>query len=288
MFGLTVRELHGVLDEPPFLDRILTGGPNDARVPEPPLDLRDYVELSLMSGFPQPALSLSRTGRTRWLDSYVTQLITRDVALLDGGRDPDRLRRYLEVLALGTAGIVEEKTLYEGAGITRKTGQAYERLLRDLFVLDLVPAWAPNRLKRLVRRPKRYLVDPGLVVGLLRLDSTAVMRDGDLLGRLLDTFVAAQLRAELPLSSRLPRLYHLRTEQGRQEVDLLAEFGAHEVVGVEVEASAAPDRASARHLIWLRELLGERFGAGVVFHTGPRAYELDERIYAVPIGALWA
>ena len=71
------------------------------------------------------------------------------------------------------------------------------------------------------------------------------------------------------------------------EVDLVAEQSAGRVVGIEVKASAAPRIEDARHLIWLRDRLGDRFVAGVVLHTGPRVYRLGERILAVPICALW-
>ncbi|HWR46067.1 MAG TPA: AAA family ATPase [Pseudonocardiaceae bacterium] len=63
--------------------------------------------------------------------------------------------------ALNTAGVVPLATLHEVAEIDRKTAEAYEGLLRDLSVIDTVPAWSTNRLKRLVRSPRRYLVDPG-------------------------------------------------------------------------------------------------------------------------------
>ena len=113
------------------------------------------------------------------------------------------------------------------------------------------------------------------------------MRDGDLLGRILGTFVASQLRAELPVASKRPRLFHARSQQGRNEVDLLAELSASRVVGIEVKASASPTTKDARHLAWLQDGLGDRFICGVVLHTGPRAYELAESITAVPICALW-
>lgn len=122
---------------------------------------------------------------------------------------------------------------------------------------------------------------------MLRLDVSGVLRDGDVLGRLIDTFVAAHLRAELSVAKSRPRLYNLRQQQGRHEVDLVAEQAAGRVVGIEVKASAAPTIEDARHLIWLRERVGERFVAGVVLHTGPRVYRLGERILAVPICALW-
>lgn len=59
------------------------------------------------------------------------------------------------------------------------------------------------------------------------------------------------------------------------------------VVAIEVKAAAAPTVADAKHLAWLRDRLGDRFLAGVVFHTGPRLYRLGERIVAAPIAALW-
>jgi hypothetical protein len=153
--------------------------------------------------------------------------------------------------------------------------------------VESVPAWTSNRLKRLVLSPKRYVVDPALIGATLRLDAGGVLRDGAVLGRLLDTFVAAQLRAETAVSSVRPRLYHLRQQQGRHEVDLVAELAGQRLVGIEVKATAGPVADDAKHLAWLRDMLGERFVAGVVFHTGPRLYRLGERIVAAPIATLW-
>jgi hypothetical protein len=56
----------------------------------------------------------------------------------------------------------------------------------------------------------------------LRVDAGAVLRDGDILGRILDTFVLSQLRAELAVTQSRPRLYHLREEHGRHEIDIVA------------------------------------------------------------------
>ena len=286
LYGMTIREQLGAMDGPTLLDRIVAG--DEPAAPAELPDLRDYVELALRSGFPEPALRLSSEARQRWLESYVDQVLTRDVALVDGIRDPARLRRYAEAFALNSAGVVDERTLLDAAGVSRSTATAYERLLVNLLLIELVPAWTTSRLRRLVLSPKRYLVDPALLAGLVRVDVAAVMRDGDLLGRLLDTFVVAQIRGELALSAARPRLYHLRQEQGRHEIDLLAELGAERVVAFEVKATAAPAADDARHLGWLRDRLGDRFVAGVVFHTGPRPFRLGDRIAALPICAFWA
>ncbi len=286
MFGLTMRELSSSASGLGFIDALATGDLDMLTPPTPTMDLPGYVEIALRGGFPDVVLRLHDTERTAWLDSYLDQLLTRDAASISG-RDPARLARYFEALALNSAGLVEDKTLYEAADIDRKTAVAYERLLINLLVLDIVPTWLTNRLSRLVKSPKRYIVDPSLIGAALRLDVRAVMHDGDLLGRLLDTFVASQIRPEAALNSKRPRLYHLRDKNGRHEIDLLAELGADRVVAIEVKATAAPNRSDARHLTWLREQLGDRFLAGAILHTGPRSFALDTQIFAVPIAAIW-
>jgi predicted AAA+ superfamily ATPase len=285
MFPLTVAERLG---RPcaPLLDRIRAGAP--LRPAAEAVDVRGYVELALASGFPEATFAASAPARRRWLASYVDQLLTRDASGIGEERDPARLRKYFEAYALNTAGIVADKTLHDAAGINRKTALAYERLLTNLLVVETLPAWSSNRLKRLALAPKRHVVDPGLLAGALGLDGAAVMAEGDLLGRVLDSFVAAHLRAEAVIAESRPRLYHLRTEQGRHDVDVLVEVGVGRVLAFEVKATSAPDVPAAVHLAWLRDHLGDRFLAGVVLHTGPRSYALDDRITAAPISTLWA
>lgn len=287
MFGLSERELAGRISGPTFLEKLCAGDLDAFTLPSDPPDLRGYIELALRGGYPEPALRLSGDAHETWLAGYLEQLLTRDAEGIAGHRDPLRLRRYFEVTALSTAGQPDHKTLYDAATINRKTAIAYDTLLTNLFVLELVPAWASNRLNRLIKTPKRYLVDPALAGAALGLDPTAVLRDGDLLGRLIDSFAVAQIRPELELTSRPPRLYHLRDKQGRHEIDLIAEIAAGDILAIEIKATAAPSRQDARHLEWLQNELGDRFVAGAVLHTGPSPLRLAERILAVPICALW-
>jgi predicted AAA+ superfamily ATPase len=288
MYGLTEREITGDAAAAPLLDRLAAHGVAALSVPDTSPSLNDYLTRALRGGFPESVLASSERLRRHWLRAYVDQLITRDVETVEAGRDPARLRRYLHVICLNTAGVVDAKTLYDSAGVNRKTALAYDRLLGNLLVVDAVPAWWTNRLKRLVQTPKRYVIDPGVVGAVLRLDVPGVRRDGNLLGRLLDTFVMAQLRAEASISEAEPSLYHLRSEQGRHEVDIVVEYGDGRVFGLEIKATSGPSLNDAKHLQWLRNELGDRFIGGAVLHSGPRKYPLTERIVAAPICALWA
>jgi uncharacterized protein len=96
-----------------------------------------------------------------------------------------------------------------------------------------------------------------------------------------------QLRAECAVSEHSPRLFHVRDANGRHEVDILIEFEDGRVIAVEVKADSAPGPDAARHLRWLRDGVGSRFALGVVLHTGPRPFRLDDSIIALPICALW-
>jgi predicted AAA+ superfamily ATPase len=288
LFGLSQRELVGAAEERSLVDRLFGGDVDTFPMPAEVPDLRDYVELALRGGFPDVALQPSVRLRIRWLRGYLGQVVERDASSIGGDRDPRRLRRYLQAIGANTAGTPDHKTLYDAADISRPTALAYDALLEALFVTEQIPAWSTNRLARLTRAPKRYLVEPALLGVLTGLESRGALRDVDVLGRLLDTYVVAQLRAEMDACDPPVTMFHLRLEHGRREADLLLEASDGRIVAIEVKAAAAPTREMARHLIWLRDQLGDIMVGGVLFHTGPRPFSLEERILALPIWALWA
>lgn len=288
MYGLTEREIEGHAAATSIIDRIGAIGVDALTAPTVALTLDGYLQRAVRGGFPDAVIASSETMRRRWLTAYVEQLLRRDVDMADPGRDPVRLDRYLRAICANSAGVVADSAILESAGINRETASSYGRLLTNLFAIEEVPAWWTNRLKRLVQLRKRYVVDTGVLAAVLGVTARSIRSHGDLLGRVLDTFVMAQLRAEAAVSEAQPGLFHLRTQAGRHEIDILLEFGGGEVFGIEVKASGAPGRRDAVHLEWLREQLGSAFIGGAVLHTGPRRYPLAERIVAAPVSSLWS
>lgn len=284
MFPMTVGERLGSM-QTPLIERVVRGDHINTPLSTP--NIVEYLELALSGGFPEPATRLTGASRQRWIEGYVSQSVARDAPGI-GRRDVVNLRRYLEACALHTGGIVDQISIARDAGVDRKTGADYDDLLQRLMLIDSTPAWTTNRLKRLIRTPKRFLVDASLLNGLFGLTPEAVLRDGKMLGRVIETFVMSQLRAEQVASPSRPRLYHFRQHDGRREIDVIAEVGAHAIVAIEVKAGAAPTASDARHLTWLRDELGDRFLAGVLLHTGQSTFELGDRLLATPISSLWA
>lgn len=117
------------------------------------------------------------------------------------------------------------------------------------------------------------------------------------LPRLADARLGALLR-ELPaVMVTGPRAAGKTTSAGRLASEVLrldepavaaAVRADPDAAGVEVKAGAAPDPRDARHLAWLRDELEEQFVCGIVLHTGPKPFEIGDRLWALPICALWA
>ena len=291
MWGLAQREVLGPLRVRPttFFDTIADTCDKalDIALPADVPDIAGYVDLLLTSGFPEAIARSSTRTRSLWLESYVDHIVGRDVDLVGEVRDAARLRRYLGVLAANSAGIPAMQSLAMSASVNRETAQRFDGFLERLFVTEQVPAWASSRLSRLAATTKRYLCEPALAAPLLGLERRSIIRDADIAGRMIDSFVAAQLRPELQLGSMPVSMFHIR-QGGRREIDIVLERRDGALVALEIKAGADVNLHDARHLVWLRDQLDtDRFRVGVVLHTGRHIRRLDTRIWAVPICSLW-
>ena len=288
--GLVGRERFGSAAKASLFDRWDDADERFTVPPDPP-DLRRYIEIATDSGFPEALALSSGRQRRRWLRAYGDEIAHSDLHGLapSTGRRKDsrRFATYLESCALNTAGIASQTDLSRQAGVDARTAAGYDEALHSLGIVDSLPAWGSNRRNRLyVERAKRHFEDAGLAAAVAGLTPDDVYAESDLRGRMIDTFVTAQLRAEADAADST-RLFHLRTRRGEHEIHVVAEAGRR-LIGFEIKAGGAPSRRDARHLIWFRDqIAGDRFAGGAVLHTGPHRYEIDDRIEAVPIAALW-
>ena len=281
------RELTGGSTSASPIDALFEGRTDDLVLPSGVPTVSDYIDFALAGGFPALVNRGSARFRADWLAAYIDQSVMRDTGLAGLDRDPVKLRRYLLAIAANSSGAVLHKTLYDAASINRLTATSYDTVLELLHLTEQLPAWSTNQLTRVAQTSKRYIVEPALIGALLNIDRRAVLRNADLTGRLIDTFVMAQLRPELVIADARPRAFHLRDRDGDHEIDLLLEGPGGQIVAIEIKSEAAPDLASARHLIWLRDRLADQFTLGVVLHTGPKPFRLADRIVALPICMMW-
>jgi predicted AAA+ superfamily ATPase len=111
-------------------------------------------------------------------------------------------------------------------------------------------------------------------------------RDRPLLGQLLETFVAQELRRQGSWHEDEIRFHHFRDKDG-VEVDLVLERGARQIAGVEVKAAATVTAADFRGLRKLEQAAGQRFAGGVVLYDGEASASFGDKLHAVALGDLF-
>lgn len=269
-----------------FVDRLFAADLDAGQLTGAPT-VFDYLPMAVSGGFPE-AMEQPDDLRTAWFAGYVDQLVGRDLPEIAPVREPQKVAEVLRAAALSTAGIPTKQTLARAAGVDHRTLDRYLDLLVEVGIVDRLPAWNGNRLSRMSKAPKIHLTDTGLALHLVGADTDSLLDDGDLRGRILETFVTAQLRPLLRMGRYPVTAHHLRDSDNRHEVDLMLESSRGRIVGIEVKAAADVTPRDARHLAWLRDQIGESFRCGVVFHTGDLTYQISDHIWAAPIAAIWS
>ena len=264
-----------------------------------PLGLADYTEEIVRSGFPAIRQLRGRALRAR-LQGYINRIIDRDFKdeLGEIVRRPDTLRRWMAAYAAATASTTSLEKIRDAASHNQATPAkttvlAYRDALTRLFLLDPVDGWTPSHshLKRLTQNAKHHLADPALAVSLLGLTEKkllageggldAIPRDGAFLGALFESLTTLSVRVFAQAAEA--DVFHLRTQDGRREVDLIIEGRAGEIIALEVKLSATVDDDDVKHLRWLGEAIGDRLQAAVVITTGAHAYRRKDGICVVPL-----
>ena len=285
LWPLSQDELGG--REGRFVDALFST-PFSPRSPPSPTDGADssVIRRALVGGFPEPLGRAKAHRRAAWFRSYAVTVLQREVRSLAQIDDLSAFPRLLALLAARAGGLLNTAELSRASGIPRTTLDRYLGLLRTTFLLSFLPAWSTNLGKRLVRSPKQYLVDTGLLAALTGLSEDRVQAHAELRGPLVESFVFGELSKQITWSRSAPTLHHFRTHAG-SEVDFLLEAPTGEVVGVEVKARRSVRSGDFRSLRGLRKDVPHRFRRGVVLYDGEEALSFGEDLYAVPISSLW-
>lgn len=249
-----------------------------------------YVERVLSGGFPRALLSRSSVDRTRVFDSYIGQSLDYGRTTVSNVRQPVDMRRLLLRYGAQTGQLLNIAKAARDIGITTRTAENYTRLLELLFFVSRLPAWKKTDSGP-VSRPKLHLVDSGVASRILRLTAERATGADPLFqtsfGRLLETFVVGEIHKSISWLNEPFETGYWRTKGGT-EVDLVVEhLNTGTVIGIEVKSAARVSQADIKGLRLLRDELGPRFHAGIVFYTGDMPYQRSEDIYAVPIDKLW-
>lgn len=268
---------------PDFLERLfITGfmaGPAGRRLG------KALTERVAGGGFPAALARAGHRRRTAWYRDYADTMIQRDIRDLARISALEALPRLLALAAGQTACLVNVSELAAPFQISRQTIREYLTLLSRIFLLDELPPWYNNRLKRLVKTPKLHMGDTGLACALLGLNADTLWADRSVYGRILETFVYQELRRHASWQEVAITFYHFR-DKDQVEVDVVLE-SERAVAGVEVKAASTVTNDDFKGLRKLKDAVQKNFAAGVVLYDGDAVAGFGDRLYAVPISQLW-
>lgn len=244
-----------------------------------------YIERLVRGGFPG-AIGRPAPRRARFLDSYVGDLVNRDVVQLSEIQRGPEMHTLIEVLAGRSGQTLAAGSLATRIGLPRDTVARYLRLLEEVFLIKRIPAWARNINTRATAAPKLAFVDSGIAANLLDQDAASLRRPDAPLGALMEGFVAMEIARQLTWSHTRARLSHYRTRDG-VEVDLVLEDRRRRVIAIEVKAASTVRTEDFRGIRHLAERLGDDLVVGIVLYAGAQTLPFGNRLRAIPISALW-
>lgn len=173
-----------------------------------------------------------------WLRSYVATYIERDVRTVSNVGDLPTFQRFVELCAGRTAQLVNYSSLADDCGVSQPTARTWLGILETGFLTFRLPAFHANLRKRLVKMPRLYFYDTGLVCWLLGIRSPEQLRTHPLRGPIFETWVVSEIAKYRTHLGKTGGLFFYRDSNGA-EVDLIIEHPSH-ITLVEAKASATP------------------------------------------------
>jgi predicted AAA+ superfamily ATPase len=216
----------------------------------------------LRGGFPNSLFTPSDNQSLRWRRNLISTYLERDLPSLGYNIDSRVLGRLWTMIAADQGQVLNASRLGEALGVSHHTVKSWMDALESAFVLRQLPPYLPNTRKRLVKSPKVYVRDSGILHALLDVENFDDLMGRSIVGNSWEGLVVENILEELPDW----KASYYRTQDGA-ELDLILEKGARRVA-VEAKASVAPNLTRG-------------------FYTALQDLEIQESYIAAPVSESW-
>lgn len=235
-------------------------------------------ELWVRGGFPESLLAADATHSLRWRQNFIRTYLERDIPQFGPRIPAETLRRFWGMLAHLQGGLLNTAQLARNLGVDTKTAAGYLDLLVDLLLVRRLPPWHANLGKRLVKSPKVYVRDSGLVHALLNIPDKETLLAHPVVGQSWEGFVIENL---LVCVANKAQGFFYRTSGGA-EIDLLLAWPDGSVWAIEIKRSLSPKIERGFHAACTDLLPTKKF----VVYPGAERYRLASDIEAISLQGL--
>lgn len=273
----TLSECEILGHQPTFLTKLLSREAPSTQETR----LRGHLLQRIVVGcFPEPLQRSSERRSTAWYQQYVSTLIQRDIQDLTHIDHPDLMTKLLNLTVFYAGRSVNLTELGSKLGLDRLTIKKYMALLEQLFLVEQLSAWHSNEYKRLVKKPKLYSIDTGMMCAIRGLTRERLVRRPADFRLLLESFVYIELRKQATWIDEPLNFFHYR-DKDKVAVDFVIENGIGDCFAVEVKAAATLNAKDFTGLKRFQNIAGKKFKLGILLYNG-------DQLFAVPFGALWS
>lgn len=246
------------------------------------LDLRQVLEHWFQGGYPEPWSSNDAEFRRLWHRNYLDTYLMRDIGALFPNLNRDRYRQFIQLLCNLSGAILNNAEIARSLGVSEPTVRDWLTIAHGTYLWRHLPAWDRSPHKQLVRHPKGWLRDSGLLHRLLQIPDADALATHPLAGRSWEAYAGELLLRGFAAAGIQAMPYHYRT-RGGAEVDLVV-AGEVGTLPVEIKLGATTEARSLRALAEF--VAAHDCPLGLVINNDEKPRLLTERIVSIPAAAL--
>jgi len=245
----------------------------------PRLSIQAVHDYWFRGGYPEPWLSRDDGFRRAWMDQYVATYVERDLARLFPGLHQTRFQQFIQLLAGLSGTVINYSDVARALEVSAPTVRTWFDIAHHSFLWRTLPSHDRKTIKRVVKHPKGYLRDTGLLHHFLKIPDLPSLLAHPQMGRSWEGFVVEEIRRGFSAQGHAIETTHYRTSAGA-EVDLILE-GDFGLIPIEIKHTSFIPTQKLRPL---QEFVREHHCPfGLVLHNGDRPLRLDEKTVAVPV-----
>jgi predicted AAA+ superfamily ATPase len=251
----------------------------------PKLSVQQVHDYWFAGGYPEPWVSGGDAFRDLWARNYIDTYLLRDIGALFPGLNRDRFRQFVNLLSQHSGNILNNADIARTLGVSEPTVRDWLHIAHNTFLWRHIPAWDRSPAKQLVKHPKGYLRDSGLLHRLLRIANSQLLATHPVAGKSWEGMVVETLLRGFESAGFAVQPFHYRT-RGGAEIDLIlqGQFGSAQVLPIEIKLTQQGDKRALRSLADF--IAANDCPLGLVINNDERARWLDERILAIPAACL--
>ena len=246
------------------------------------LQIKEHI---IAGGYPEIQKTKSTKMRYIWFSSYIRTYIERDVRDIGELRNLEKFIRVFNVLATRSANVLNKSNLAKETKVDVKTLDNYLTLLEQVYQLFSLRSYQKNIGKEMVKTPKVYFADSGVLSHVLRVKSVEELDNSHYKGDIVETFVYAELKKHFNQNEDFFKFNYYRTKD-KSEIDFILESNRH-ILAIEVKSSQTAKIDDFKHIIELDRLVLDKKVVGIVLYFGERIICFKEKFWAVPMNVFF-